>query len=72
MTTLTNYCKGELMSVCTAPADEQESCVYYDKSKTEDRCMYLKFSEYCDCLGAQIDAPAPVKEKEEEKNESAD
>jgi len=69
MATLTNFCKRELMSVCTASADEQENCVYYKKSGREDRCMYLKFDEYCDCLGAQIDAPAPVRDEEEVRDE---
>lgn len=67
--TLTNFCKRKTMSVCTASdRTEQESCVYYEKSSRENRCMYFIFDEYCDCLGAQRDAPAPSKEKEEVKN----
>lgn len=66
MTTLTNYCKREMMSVCTASDHtEQESCVFYKKASIKDKCRYLKFNEYCDCLGAQIDAQPPFKEQKE-------
>lgn len=50
-----NYCKKERMSICTAedPA-QQEKCSFFEKSSYEQRCMYLIFDEYCDCLKAQI------------------
>ena len=57
---LTNFCKREIMSVCTASAYEQENCAFFELASHEKRCMYFIFDEHCDCLKAQIDAPAPV------------
>lgn len=52
-----SFCKRDIMSVCTAPSDsEQENCVYYEKSRTRNKCMYFIFDEYCDCLKAQMNA----------------
>jgi len=69
MTALSNFCKRKIMSVCTASTDEMETCVYYKKSTTKTGCMYFIFDEYCDCLGAQIDA-ASDKEITHEKQTS--
>jgi hypothetical protein len=50
-----NYCKKETMSVCTAEnSKQQEKCSFFEKSSYEQRCMYLIFDEYCDCLRAQL------------------
>ena len=52
-----SFCKRDIMSVCTAYSDaEQENCVYYEKSRLRNECMYFIFDEYCDCLKAQINA----------------
>ncbi|MGD9206248.1 MAG: hypothetical protein PVF86_16995, partial [Desulfobacterales bacterium] len=51
------YCKKDLMSICTATSvEEQKKCRYYQKSSCSDRCMYLVFDYYCDCLEAQMNA----------------
>jgi hypothetical protein len=48
------FCKKGAMSVCTARSvDEQQKCRFYQKSSYSDRCMYLIFDKYCDCLDAQ-------------------
>ena len=50
-----NYCKKEKMSICTAEDPrQQEKCCFFEKSSHEQRCMYLIFDEYCDCLKAQM------------------
>jgi len=50
-----NYCKKERMSICTAKdSAQQEKCSFFEKSSYEQRCMYLIFDEYCDCLKAQM------------------
>ena len=52
-----SFCKKDIMSVCTAcNGVEQENCVYYEKSRIRNRCMYFIFDEYCDCLKAQMNA----------------
>jgi hypothetical protein len=49
------FCKKETMSVCTArDAAEQKKCRYYQKSSYSNKCMYLIFDKYCDCLEAQM------------------
>ena len=54
---MVSFCKKDIMSVCTACSDvEQENCVYYEKSRQRNRCMYFIFDEYCDCLKAQMNA----------------
>ena len=48
------FCKKGVMSVCTARSvDDQQKCKFYQKSSHSDRCMYLIFGKYCDCLDAQ-------------------
>ena len=43
------------MSICTAEDPrQQERCRFFEKSSHEQRCMYLIFDEYCDCLKAQM------------------
>lgn len=50
-----NFCKSEIMSVCTAESKkEQQDCIFFDKSKNANRCMYFVFNEYCDSLNAQL------------------
>jgi hypothetical protein len=45
------------MSVCTAEDEyKQKYCRFYEKSSCSDKCMYLVFDEYCDCLEAQLSA----------------
>lgn len=52
-----SFCKKEMMSVCTAASDsEQTNCRFYEKSSLRNKCMYFIFDEYCDCLKAQMDA----------------
>jgi hypothetical protein len=52
-----NYCKKEKMSICTAgDSKRQPKCIFYEKSRNANRCMYFIFEEYCDCLKAQIQA----------------
>jgi hypothetical protein len=52
-----NFCKKEMMSVCTAATDtQQKGCCYYEKSGNTEKCMYFTFNEYCDCLKAQLSA----------------
>jgi hypothetical protein len=54
---IVSFCKRDVMSVCTACSDaEQEDCVYYEKSRSRNKCMYFIFDEYCDCLKAQMNA----------------
>ena len=49
------FCKRETISVCTAcGVAEQKKCRYYQKSSYSDKCMYLIFDKYCDCLEAQM------------------
>jgi hypothetical protein len=49
------FCKKGTISVCTAGSvDEQQQCRYYQKSSVSDKCMYLTFGKYCDCLEAQM------------------
>jgi len=39
-----SFCKRDIMSVCTAPSDsELENCVYYEKSRLRNKCMYFIF-----------------------------
>lgn len=50
-----NFCKSEIMSVCTAESkNQQQDCIYFEKANIESRCMYFVFNEYCDCLNAQL------------------
>ncbi len=54
---LSNFCRLEQMSVCTAENNRQQAgCSFFEKSKAADRCMYFIFDEYCDCLKAQLNA----------------
>jgi hypothetical protein len=51
------YCRTGIMSVCTAENEyQQKYCRFYEKSSYSDKCMYLVFDEYCDCLEAQLSA----------------
>ena len=52
-----NFYKKGMMATCSAEnSEEQKGCEFYEEASTRDRCMYLKFDEYCDCLKAQIDS----------------
>ncbi len=43
------------MSICTAEdPEQQEKCIFFEKSSHEYRCMYYIFDTYCDCLKAQM------------------
>jgi hypothetical protein len=54
---VTNFCKREQMSICTADNQKQQvGCRYYEKSQFAERCMYYIFEEYCDSLTAQMNA----------------
>lgn len=56
-----NFCKRDIMSVCTAGSeDHQKDCQFYRKSSYMDRCMYLVFGEYCDCVEAQLNTQKEV------------
>ena len=49
------FCKKGTISVCTARGvAEQKKCRFYQKSSFSDKCMYLIFDKYCDCLEAQM------------------
>jgi len=43
-----------LMHVCAECENliNQEKCHFYEKATNANRCMYLKFDEFCDCLKA--------------------
>ena len=63
-TDIKNFCKDlGLMYGCdkNEKVEEQEKCSYFEKSKHANRCIYLKFDEFCDCLDAIL------KKKEKEK-----
>ena len=60
------FCKREFMSICTAASEsEQKKCKFYKKSSFSDKCMYLMFGEYCDCLEAQLATQQKIQECEE-------
>ena len=50
------FCKIDIVSICTAANEnEQKKCKFFKKSSSSDKCMYLMFDEYCDCLEAQLE-----------------
>lgn len=50
-----NFCKSDTMSVCTADGiEQQQDCVFFDKSNNASRCMFYVFNEFCDSLNAQL------------------
>ena len=52
-----NLCEPGMMSTCGAKkCKDQEVCEFYRRASLENRCMYFKYDEYCDCLEAQLDA----------------
>ena len=54
---VTNFCRQEEMSVCTADCQKQQTdCSFYEKSQHANRCMYFIFDEYCDSLQAQMNS----------------
>ena len=54
---VSNFCKLEHMSVCTADTTQQQGdCSFFEKAQHANRCMYFIFEEYCDCLKAQLNA----------------
>ncbi len=58
---ITNFCKREDMSVCTAGSQKKQlDCNFYEKSQFAERCMYYIFDEYCDCLKAQLNAESRI------------
>ena len=49
------FCKIDIVSICTAASQsEQKKCKFYKKSSFSDKCMYLMFDQYCDCMEAQV------------------
>lgn len=57
----TNFCKKDRMSICTAKdCRQQEKCSFFKKASHEQRCMYLIFDAYCDCLKAQAQSNGQV------------
>lgn len=53
-----NYCKPDIMSVCTAGTiwSDHIRCKYAIKSKFADRCMHNVMDGHCDSLEAQKNA----------------
>jgi len=52
-----NHCEYKnMMPYCAKKEeqDEQEKCSYYEKASHFNRCMYLKFDEYCDNVKAKL------------------
>jgi len=52
-----NFCEyKDSMSYCVKmeESEEQQKCSYYEKASYFNRCMYLKYDEYCDCLNARL------------------
>ena len=51
---LINFCQSDIMSFCKANSKEQQQdCLFFEKSNCESRCMYFVFNEFCDSLNAQ-------------------
>ena len=51
------YCKTGIVSICAAENERQPTyCRFYEKSSYSDKCMYLVFDEYCDCLESKLNA----------------
>jgi hypothetical protein len=60
------FCKIDIVSICTAASEsEQKKCKFYKKSSFSDKCMYLMFDEYCDCMEAQIATQQKIQEDQE-------
>ena len=57
------FCKRDVMSICMAESErEQKNCKFYKQSSFTDRCMYLMFDEFCDCLEAQVATEQKIQE----------
>jgi len=60
----TNYCKPGIVSKCGAFTEKRGKpiaghyriCKYGNRASFEDRCMFLKADEFCDCLAAQCNS----------------
>ena len=61
-----NHCKYNGLSFCDRATsyDGQEKCRHYLKSTHFNRCMFLVFGEFCDCLIAQNDLNGLLSDKE--------
>jgi hypothetical protein len=61
-----NYCVPSLLSKCGAGTTwaEQKTCLFAIKSNFANKCMYYNhwMDGHCDCLEAQKDAIAVVKD----------
>jgi hypothetical protein len=56
-TQIISLCKRDIMSICTADSNEEQSrCSFYKKSSYKNKCMYFIFNSYCSCLKAQATA----------------
>lgn len=56
---IANFCNPtQAMSTCEKEPnwEHQKECHFSERSSAGDFCMYCRFSEYCDCLKAQIDS----------------
>jgi hypothetical protein len=57
------FCKMDVMSICTADSkSDQKNCKFYKKSSFTDRCMYLMFDEFCDCVEAHLAIQQKIQE----------
>lgn len=55
----TNFCKKDIMPICTAPnTAQQKMCRFFKKASYTDKCMFFVFDKYCDCLQAQLETEA--------------
>lgn len=52
-----NLCKYDRLSYCDEDKcpKNQRKCRHYKKSTYFDRCMFLAFEHYCNCIDAQND-----------------
>jgi hypothetical protein len=67
----TNFCKKDMMSICTASnIAQQKMCRFYKKSPYTEKCMYFVFDEYCDCLEAQLNFQAAPPESQGEAEDA--
>lgn len=63
---IVNHCEYKGMMSCCVKKEEQEEqkkCSYYIKASYFNRCIYLKYDEYCDCIDA-------IQKKKETRNET--
>ena len=61
-----NHCKNNGLSICDMKdsPNDQTKCRHYEKSTFFNRCMYLIYDNYCDCLTAQRDRNGYLSDEE--------